>query len=102
MPRKPHKETFPLTWRGVSCRVSHQRDFIEKGWSHIELRVTSRKAPPLPITNTGYLSHFLAEDDLNAAGGPVAFFTAWLDREAGNKRYLAQLAKWQQLDLFSG
>jgi hypothetical protein len=99
MPRKPPKQTFPLTWRGIRCRVSHERNYINEGWSHLELRVTSRDAPPLPITATGYLSHFLAEDDLKAAGGPMAYFTAWLDREACNKRYLKSLADWQQLRL---
>jgi hypothetical protein len=99
MPRKPPKQTFPLTWRGISCRVSHERNYINQGWSHIELRVTACDAPPLPITTTGYLSHFLDEDELKAAGGPVAFFTAWLDREAGSKTYLKRLAEWQQLRL---
>ena len=96
------RSTFRLVWRGIVCRVTHERDYISKGWSHIELRVVRPKGRPLPITDTGYRSHFLDEDVLYAAGGPVSFFHAWLDREANTKAYRKALAKWQQLDLFAG
>lgn len=98
---KSERSTFRLVWRGVICRVTHERNYISKGWSHLELRVVSPNGRPLPITDTGYRSHFLDEDDLYAAGGPVSFFRAWLDREANGKAYLKSLAKWRQLDLFA-
>lgn len=95
------RDTFRLVWRGVVCRVRHRRDYLSRGWSHIELIVVTPKGAPLPITNTGYLSHFLDEDHLYDAGGPVSFFRAWLDRKAESKAYRLALAKWQQLDLFA-
>ena len=93
------RDSFRLVWRGVVCRVRHRRNYLSRGWSHIELTVVSPKGRPLPITDTGYLSHFLDEDDLYAAGGPVSFFRAWLDREAKSKAYLKALARGQQLEL---
>jgi hypothetical protein len=96
MPRKAAKTSQTFTWRGIRCRVSHERDYLSRGWSHLELRVISPAGAPLPITTTGYLSHFLDEDELTAAGGPVALFRVWLDREACTKA----LADWQQLKLF--
>ena len=99
MPRKAGTTSRVFTWRGIRCRVSHERNYINTGWSHLELRVVSPKGAPLPITTTGYLSHFLDEDDLAAAGGPVTFFRAWLDREASTKAYAKALADWQQLKL---
>lgn len=95
------RDTFRLVWRGVVCRVRHRRNYLSRGWSHVELIVVSPKGVPLPITSTGYLSHFLDEDDLYAAGGPVSFFHTWLDREASAKPYKKALAKWQQLELFA-
>jgi hypothetical protein len=81
--------------------ATHSQNYISAGWSHIELRVVKPKGRPVPITNTGYLSHFLDETDLKAAGGAVAFFREWLDREADSKAYRKALARWQQLDLFA-
>lgn len=97
----PCKTTARFSWRGIEMTATHTPDYISTGWCHIELRVIKPKGMPIPITTTGYLSHFLDEDDLKAAGGPAAFFLAWLEREAGSKAYKAALAKWRQLDLFA-
>jgi hypothetical protein len=90
-----------FTWCGIEMSATHSPNYISTGWSHIELRVLKPKGRPVPITDTGYLSHFLDEGDLKAAGGAVAFFRAWLDREAESKAYCKALARWQQLDLFA-
>ena len=97
----PKTVTHKLVWRHATCRVRHTRDYISKGWSHIELMVTSPKGAPLPITSTGYLSHFLDAADLAAAGGPVAFFLAWLDRDATTKAWHRAEFAWRQGDLFA-
>lgn len=98
---RPRKSVEKFTWRGIEMSATHSPNYISAGWSHIELRVVKPKGRPVPITDTGYLSHFLDEADLKAAGGPVAFFRAWLDREADSKAYRKALARWQQLDLFA-
>lgn len=98
---RPRKAVEKFTWLGVEMSATHTRDWLGDGWSHIEMRVLRPKGRPVPITDTGYLSHFLDEADLKAAGGPVAFFRAWLDREADSKAYHKALARWQQLDLFA-
>lgn len=97
----PRKTVQKFTWRDVEMTATHTPDYISAGWSHLELRVIKPKGKPVPITSTGYLSHFLDEDLLKAAGGPAAFFLAWLDRDADTKAYNIALAKWQQLDLFA-
>jgi hypothetical protein len=97
----PKVSTGKLVWRFATCRVRHTRDYISAGWSHIELMVVSPKGAPLPITSTGYRSHFLDEEQLIAAGGAVAYFTAWLDREATSKAWAKAEFKWRQGDLFA-
>ena len=97
----PRKAVQRFTWRGVEMTATHEPNYISDGSSHIELRVVNPKGKPVPITDTGYLSHFLDEDELAGAGGAAAFFRAWLDREAESKAYRLALAKWQQLDLFA-
>ncbi|OAV63584.1 hypothetical protein Barb4_04966 [Bacteroidales bacterium Barb4] len=48
----------------------------------------------------GYLSHGLEQEKLEAAGGAVAFFRAWADREAESPAFLHALARHRQGDLF--
>ena len=38
---------------------------------------------------------------LAADGGPVQFFTDWLDREARTKRWQIEEFRWRQGDLFA-
>jgi hypothetical protein len=93
--------TCQLVWRGITCTVVHTTNYIFPGQSHLELTVQSAPRVPLPITRTGYLSHFVPEDAVTAAGDAVAFFTEWLDREAASKAWvMAELAR-RQGDLFT-
>ena len=89
-----------LIWRDVVCHVRHTPNYISNGWSHIEITVLKPTGAPLPITTTGYRSHFLDVEVLIAAGGPVAFFRDWIEREAYTKQWAKTEFKWRQLELF--
>lgn len=93
--------TAKLVWRDVTCRVRHTPNYLSKGWSHIEIIVVTPKRAPLPITETGYRSHFLDEELLKKAGGPVRFFLDWIEREATTKAWAKADFKWRQGDLFA-
>ena len=54
----------------------------------------------MPITATGYLSHFIPALQLINAGGPVTFITAWLERETQSKTWQKQAVAKIQGDLF--
>jgi hypothetical protein len=56
----------------------------------------------LPFTQTGYRSHFLHPDEVEAEGGPAAYVTAWLNAAAKERDWKAVQAATQQLDLFGG
>lgn len=99
-PAQKKAATAKLVWRDVTCRVKHTPNYLSKGWSHIEIIVVSPKKAPLPITETGYRSHFLDEDLLKRAGGPVRFFLDWIEREATTKAWAKAEFKWRQGDLF--
>ena len=92
--------THKLLWRDITCRVKHTPNYISKGWSHLEIMVVTPKGAPLPITGTGYRSHFLDAELIAKAGGPVAFFQRWLDSEATTKAWAKMEFKWRQGDLF--
>jgi hypothetical protein len=64
----PAQDLASLHWRGITRRADHTPNYINDGWSHIELRVLAPQGAPLRITSTGYLSHFLSEDHIVACG----------------------------------
>lgn len=97
-PPRPRARRF--TWRHVTLSVKHTRNYLGPGRSHLELHVIVPVDCPVPLTDTGYRSHFIDTAELVAAGGPVAFMTAWLDREATSKAYREAEARWRQGDLF--
>lgn len=96
--RKPTDHRFQ--WRDIKLRVRHTPDYINPGWSVLEIHVVAPKGAPIPITDTGYRSQFLDEAELKAAGGPVAYVRAWLDAEAKTKRWHKAEFNWRQGDFF--
>jgi len=102
----PNKARFKIDWcdpvagASVRIRVTHSRDYLGQRQDHIEVESIAPKKAPLPITETGYRSHFIAPLELINAGGPVTFVAAWLDREAKSKDWQKRVAIRQQGDLF--
>jgi len=72
-------EKHSITWRGVAVEITYTPDKFGVV-DHIELLTGSRA--PLPVTETGYRSHFMPAGTVAHHGGAVAFVTAWLDHEA--------------------
>ncbi len=70
---------YIISWRGVEIEITFTPEKFGMV-DHIELR-TENKAP-LPVTETGYRSHFMDKGAVAHHGGAVAFVTAWLDHEA--------------------
>lgn len=93
--------TNPLTSETINIRITHARDYLSSGNDHIEVESIAPKRSPLPITETGYRSHFLPPLELMNAGGPVTFVTAWIDQEAKGKAWSKAATVKQQGDLFS-
>lgn len=50
--------------------------------AHLEIEAVEPAKSPLPMTETGYRSHFGSADDVDAEGGPVAFVRASLEHAA--------------------
>lgn len=103
-PRKTRYEISwqnPLTNEAVSIRITHSRDYLASGTDHIEVESIRPKKAPLPITETGYRSHFLTPLELMNAGGPATFVAAWLETEARGKSWTKFQTTRAQGDLFS-
>lgn len=74
-----HPETHSITWRGIRIEITYTPERFGLV-DHIEL--DSGDKTPLPVTETGYRSDHLPIGNVEAAGGAVAYVTAWLDHEA--------------------
>ncbi len=98
-------ETYCVTWCGIDLEIRHcpswfssERDeFVTQ---HIEVR--SAGNVPLPITGTGYRSHFMNGEDALAEfdGDPVAFVVWWLDEAAKSAEWKRTVEEARQLSLF--
>ena len=93
--------TYQIEWRGIRLVIRHQIDYLWAGQSHIEIDVVAPSRAAIPITETGYRSHFIGTLELINAGGAVTFVTAWLDREANSKKWIARELREAQGDLFA-
>jgi hypothetical protein len=104
--RAPSTARYEFDWKDAArnvtlrVRVTHARDYLAQGHDHIEVQSIAPKKAPLPITETGYRSHFLSPLELINAGGPVPFVTRWLDHEASKPLWTKASARHSQGDLF--
>ncbi|WP_299671320.1 hypothetical protein [uncultured Roseobacter sp.] len=93
-------ETYHLTWQGIEIEVI----YTPKKWNvtaHLELRSLHPKRAPLPITETGYKSHFHPIGTMEAAEGTITEqVTAWLDRSAQSEAWQKHIEDTRQLSLF--
>lgn len=101
--RAPY-EAHPVTWRGVALEVRYCPDWSPGyagrfGYALAHLEIDAH-GQPLPVTETGYRSHFERADTITAHGGPVAFVRALLDEAATAKRWQDAAAQARQLTLF--
>ncbi len=71
------------------------------GQDHIEIESLEPKRARLPITETGYRSHFLSGEEIAHAGGAVALVNAWLTVASDDKAWLRAQVKAAQGDLFA-
>jgi len=72
-------EQHIITWRGIALEITFTSEKFGLV-DHIEI-ITEDRAP-LPVTETGYRSHFIPAGTVVEHGGAIAFVTAWLEHEA--------------------
>lgn len=89
-----------ITWRGVAIAVRYQPEKFGL-MSHLELRTVRPEGAALPVTETGYRSHFIEPGTVeNFEGGVVAYVTAWLEEEARSKEWQKKQLQSRQPELF--
>lgn len=94
-----YHEPIEIVWRGITVSIrycpnwaSAYRDTYGHDMAHIELRSGDQ---PLPVTETGYRSHFIPRPNIEAHGGLEAFVCKWLDETAAETSWVPE----QQMSL---
>jgi hypothetical protein len=88
-----------IDWQGISLSVDYTRSYFGAAVHHIEIRVLQPEGAVIPVTDTGYRSHFFSEA-VEPFGGPGKYVLAWLDQEAASPEWKCREAEARQLRLF--
>ena len=89
-------DTATLTWHGIEIETSCKYAYPIEGFCHIEVKSAER----LPITETGYKSHFMAQVELEGFETHVAYVAAWLEHAEQSQDWQRYVESRRQGDLF--
>lgn len=93
--------TETLDWRGVLIEISYEPRYLGDAIiAHLEVRTIQPHRAPLPMTETGYKSHFIPKGNVEDMGGPTVYVLAWLEHEASRKGWAEIEAAARQYTLF--
>lgn len=98
-------ENLTIIWNEISIDITYNNDWSKayreiQGHSMAHLEIKSQNRQRLPITNTGYKSHFIVATEIEEYGGAAQYVCAWLDHGAQSKKWKDYERKSKQLSLF--
>lgn len=98
-------ETYRFTWRGIEIEARYVASYWEE-IAHLEIRSIKPEREPLPITETGYRSHFHHSGVIDLHGAEnrgdtlIAHVVDWLDAEADKPAWKDFVEASRQGELF--
>lgn len=91
-------------WRGIEIEIRWCPEYMiyddATRVAHLEVESISPKRAPLPITETGYRSHFTPASAVEIYATPEAFVDAWLDDASRSREWQTLEHSTKQLSLF--
>ncbi len=98
-------QTLTTEWQGIAIQIIYNPVYSSVfrksyGYPLVRLEIASIDHSPLPVSDTGYLSHFCGTEDIAEYGGPEAFVLKWLDYEAAQPAWKHKKDQDRQLSLF--
>ncbi|MBN9506754.1 MAG: hypothetical protein J0I69_12075 [Altererythrobacter sp.] len=101
MEQQPQIQIHRFTWQGIEIEAVYAPEKFGGAIAHLEIRSIKPERAPLPITETGYRSHYHPCGTVEANGGDVvAQVTAWLDEEAATPAWRRYVEASRQGTLF--
>tara|TARA_B100000745_G_scaffold248580_1_gene170618 strand:+ start:3557 stop:3844 length:288 start_codon:yes stop_codon:yes gene_type:complete len=90
------KQAVSVIWRDVPIEITFTRHVFGQNFDHVELRAPQ----PLPVTQTGYRSHFMPHDPDLDLDRLKTWVIAWLDEKSQDKSWRDWVQRSKQGDLF--
>lgn len=99
--------TTVIEWQGITIEIVYEPNWLNLSRedsdltsAHLDIRSIAPERAPLPITETGYRSHFLHPSEVDAFDGPASYVEAWLNEMARACEWQEYVASSRQLSLF--
>ncbi|MCD8541111.1 MAG: hypothetical protein LRY55_16155 [Leadbetterella sp.] len=96
-------ERYIIEWNGLEITIDYNPNHSEayrkscgRSLAHLEIRSEF----PNPVSETGYRSHFIEADQIEAQGGVAAYVAAWLAHASQSKQWQKAEPQSRQLTLF--
>lgn len=94
-------ETHTMVWSGITLQLRYEAKAFGGVIAHLQVEAIEPVRAPLPITDTGYKSHYHPVGTVKSTLGTlVEQVTAWLDQEAAKSAWQEYLRDSRQLSLF--
>lgn len=94
-------QTHRFKWEGIEIELSYEPEAYGDAIAHLAVRTINPERAPLPITDTGYRSHYHPVGTVEASDGTlIEQVTAWLNEEAKSKAWQKYVEDSHQLSLF--
>lgn len=91
-----------VSWQNIDIEVRYCPNWSvgddSCGFAHLE--IISEDRQKLPITGTGYKSHFLPPEEITAFGGAIDYALAWLNEAGTSEPWLKHIENQRQGCLF--
>ena len=103
--KKDDYQIYHIVWQGIPITIRHHSNWSnayekiqEFCMTHTEIIRDDGKQ--LPMTETGYRSHFMDERQFEDYDDVIDYVTRWLDDKAQSKAWKKYIANQNQLKLF--
>ena len=96
---------YSFLWNGIEIHIRLNADFSASyrhyyGQALAHLEIQSGNREPLPITETGYLSHWTLAENIDVFNSAAEYVRTWLDDAAKSTERKESQAQAMQLSLF--
>jgi hypothetical protein len=78
LPVKRRPKTFTITVEAQPMVVSYEPNWLKSGNAHFVFRSPHNPPQRIPVSDTGYLSHFVAMEDVRGSRSPQDFARAFV------------------------
>jgi len=96
-------QTYRLTWEGIEIEARYDPKYAGGIIAHLEVEAINPERAKLPMTETGYRSHFHQVGTIEAEynGDVVKAVIHWLNDEVQSKAWQRYIEASKQGDLFA-